>query len=83
MFKVGTKYEFRLIEGGDEIMFWGVIEAYEHPLVKLEDVDPSTINIIFRSPDGPQTQTLGTKGKLPGRIINVTSPSFVSAVEHS
>lgn len=82
MFKVGKRYEFRMLEGGDEILFWGVVETYEHPLLKLEDFDPAELRIQFRPPAGPSTtQVIGNAEKVPGRIINITSPSFVSAVE--
>lgn len=37
MFEVGKRYEFRILEGGDEITMWRVIEKYEHPLIKFSD----------------------------------------------
>lgn len=70
MFIVGKRYEIRMIEGGDECSFVRVVEKYEHPLVKFADVDIP--------PDfGPP----GYEGSvIPGEIINVTSPNFISAV---
>ena len=73
MFEIGQKYEFRMIEGGAETMFWGTIETYEHPLVKIADSEPLTINY------GGETKT--EIPSYPGQIINVTSPNFISAVK--
>lgn len=67
MFEVGKNYEFRMIEGGDEVTFWGQIEKYEHPLIKLSD-----LHLELRAVQKSET--------IHGRIINVTSPNFVSAV---
>ncbi len=75
MFEVGYNYEFRMIEGGDEIMFHGVIETYEAPLIKLED-----------SPEGSLVingQTAATIPAQSGRIINTSSPNFISAVRQA
>ena len=68
MFEVGKNYEFRMMEGGDEVTFWGTVEKYEHPLIKLTD---------------SHFQVSGAKKAMfvPGRIINVTSTSFNSAVQ--
>ncbi len=81
MFEVGAKYEFRIIEGGDETQFWGTVESYEHPLIKLADTpamrsemanSEDNFSLAFvEDPDGTPT---------PGAIINVTSPNFISAV---
>lgn len=85
MFKIGTKYEFRILEGGEEVTFWGIIESYEHPLLKLADTELSQLRVHIQPSKGPaRSEVIGGVGrKLPGQIINVTSTSFVSAVEHS
>lgn len=80
MFKVGVNYEFRMLKGGDETLFWGEIESYEHPLIKLKDVDP--VHLHVREPDGSTIVDMKTAKGIPGEIINVTSPNFISAVEH-
>lgn len=76
MFEVGKRYRIRMIEGGDEVSFSRVIEKYDHPLVKFADVEPLR---DFAPP--------GDKGgkPMPGEIVNVTSPNFISAVlsEHN
>lgn len=72
MFQVGKSYEFRMIEGGDDVTFSGIVERYEHPLLKLEDA-------TFSGALGPSGTTKSMTEK--GRIINVTSASFVGAVE--
>lgn len=72
MFKEGAKYEFHMLEGGDDVTSWGTIEKYEHPLIKLEDTQ---VRVAVLG---------GGEGELktyPGKIINVTSPNFVSAEE--
>jgi hypothetical protein len=77
MFEVGQEYEFRMIEGGDEVLFWGDIEVYEHPIIKLRDhafADPLLIGGVDRPPAEPVI--------IPGKIINVTSPNFISGVRH-
>ncbi|MBN9567413.1 MAG: hypothetical protein J0H79_07390 [Alphaproteobacteria bacterium] len=71
MFEVGKKYEFRIIEAGDETTLWGVVERYEHPLIQLARKPSLDIHT------GKDKITLGGA---PGRIINVTSPNFISAV---
>lgn len=83
MFKVGNSYKFRLIEDGDEILFSGIVEKYEHPLLKLKDVDRTELRIRIKGIDLPDRDiSIGGGDKLiPGRIINVTSLNFVSAVE--
>lgn len=85
MFEIGKRYSFVMIMDGEESSFSGHIERYDHPLVKLADtqIDPVTINIMGMAPDG-QTATLAQKIEtdgyvIPGKIINVTSPLFVSA----
>lgn len=77
MFKVGQKYEFRMLEGDGEVTFWGTIEAYEHPLIKLADSPPMEVRIAFGQ-DTADEVVRKTKGA-PGRILNVTSPNFISA----
>ncbi len=78
MFEIGAQYKFCMIEGGDEVTFVGTVKEYEHPLIKLEDT-PS-IAVRYISPEGsrklPESHTTPSQ---PGRIINVTSPNFVSA----
>lgn len=58
-------YKIQMIEGGDEMTMWGTVEKYEHPLIKLADVGPIEDY---------------TDKTIPGPIINVTSPNFISAV---
>jgi len=65
MFVVGKTYQFRMIEDGGEVTFAGEIEKYDHPLIKLADLQPS--------------EMVGS-GVIPGQIINVTSSNFVSAI---
>ena len=78
MFEIGARYEFCMIEGGDEETFVGTVKEYEHPLIKLED--SPTINISMMSRDDLEKTSKGeTIPSQPGRIINVTSPNFVSA----
>ena len=67
MFEVGKGYEFRTLEGGDETSWYGVIEKYEHPLLKTADVQFSPDSDFFPG------------GIVEGRIINVTSPAFIGA----
>jgi hypothetical protein len=75
MFEVGKNYEFHMIEGGSETVFQGVIESYEHPLIKLKDSKPVTIHIA-----GSMVTEDVTTPSYPGQIINVTSTQFISAV---
>ncbi|TBG20623.1 hypothetical protein U8P76_10725 [Rhizobium johnstonii] len=79
MFEVGAKYEFKMLEGGGDVTFWGTVESYEHPLLKLADSEPMSLQINY----GAETQLLGTSIARPGKIINVTSPSFISAQKQS
>ncbi|WGD32030.1 hypothetical protein AncyloWKF20_09515 [Ancylobacter sp. WKF20] len=79
MFEVGKHYEFRCIEDGSECTFWGAIERYEHPLIKLMDTPPMRITIAGYG-SNEVANTLETRGS-KGKIINVTSLNFVSAVE--
>ncbi len=74
MFDIGARYEFCMIEGGSEVNFWGTVKEYEHPLIKLED--SPTINISMPPSKASKGKTTPSQ---PGRIINVTSPNFVSA----
>ncbi len=78
MFEVGRRYEFRTIEAGVETISWGIVERYEFPLLKLQDVE------AFTTLSGVDLDTLESMrrsiGSDSGRIINVTSPLFVSAV---
>ncbi|WP_267550356.1 hypothetical protein [Rhizobium rhizogenes] len=77
MFEVGKSYEFRIIEGGEEKLIWGKVERYEHPLVKLEDEKPITVQFVT-SLDIPAKEETIYDGA-PGRIINVTSANFIGA----
>ncbi len=61
-------HEIRMLSDGDETMFWGTVERYEPPLLKLAD---------HVTPKGDPFFPPGT---VPGQIINVTSPNFISAV---
>lgn len=84
MFQVGKHYEFRMIEGGGEISFEGSVEAYEHPMVKLKDVPKMDMPIQYAPPPPPGAPASQAPRKIParpGRIINVTSPNFIRAVE--
>ncbi|MGO6887352.1 hypothetical protein [Rhizobium johnstonii] len=80
MFEVGENYEFRLIEAGDEIMFWGIVESYEHPLIKLQDSAAMTTQVLQ---DGTSIALVADPNSPahPGRIINVTSQHFISAIK--
>lgn len=80
MFTVGKRYEFRVIEGGEETRFWGVVEKYEYPLLKLEDFD-AKLEVRLVPPEGRASTKKVGSAKVAGRILNVTSPSFVSAEE--
>jgi hypothetical protein len=79
MFEVGKLYKFRMVQGDNEIMFWGVVETYEHPLVQLQDTGPITIRVVGVDSDEPVEEE-SISGPFPGRIINVTSPNFIGAV---
>lgn len=70
MFEVGAQYQFTMLEAGDDITITGVVETYEHPLIKLEDVT------IVLEVGGTETSTT-----YPGQIINVTSTNFIRAVK--
>ena len=78
MFEIGARYEFCMIEGGNEGTFVGTVKEYEHPLIKLEDT-PSIVAIRYISPEGSEVSKGPTHPSNPGRIINVTSPNFVGA----
>ncbi|RVO74425.1 hypothetical protein [Sinorhizobium medicae] len=82
MFEVGEKYEFRMLEAGDEVLFWGTIESYEHPLIKLEDT-PAVRGEAADTEDGYSFALVADPEGQPiiGAIINVTSPNFISAVK--
>lgn len=57
-----------MIESGDETLFWGTVERYEHPLLKIAD-EPAS------EPGDPVQH-----GPINSPVINVTSPHFISAV---
>jgi hypothetical protein len=71
MFQRGRTYHFRMLEDGGDVTFDGEIEKYEHPLIKLSD---TVISVEYAGGEP------GSASTYPGQIINVTSPSFVSAV---
>ncbi|MBX4920981.1 hypothetical protein HJA76_14915 [Rhizobium bangladeshense] len=81
MFEVGAKYQFRMIEGGDEVSFWGTVETYEHPLIKLEDT-PAKKTEMINTEGGFSIAIVDNPEGRPtiGAIINVISPNFISAV---
>ncbi len=84
MFKVGAHYEFRMIEGDDEVQFGGEVEAYEPPLLKLKDTPEHPFPIQFMPGNAPGEQPPQAPQMIPrqpGQIINVTSPNFISALE--
>lgn len=66
MFEAGKTYEIKMILDGDETTMWRTVERYEHPLLKIADTPPSALSSKV----------------IKGEIINVTSPNFISAVEH-
>jgi hypothetical protein len=84
MYEVGAKYELRMIEGGDEMLFWGVVEAYEHPLIKLADTPAIRTETIDNKDDHSIAFVEDPDGEpIRGAIINVTSPNFISALKQS
>lgn len=85
MFELGRRYEFKMTIGGAETTFWGEIESYEHPLIKLADVLPEPFDgpEILDHEGNPIVEPpllAGADKVFPGKIINVTSPNFISAV---
>ncbi|HEV7247942.1 MAG TPA: hypothetical protein VGN93_13240 [Shinella sp.] len=83
MFTVGKRYDFRMIEAADEVSFTGTIEAFEYPLIKLQDAPRLKSETIETADGGLMITMVEDEGAAPypGRIINVTSPHFISAVE--
>lgn len=86
MFKVGAYYEFTAAadDGEGTVRFWGTVESYEHPLLKLTDEEMP--DIVFQrhgagEDEEPISVFKGDGKKLPGKILNVTAPQFISAVE--
>ncbi len=75
------RYEIRMIEGGDEVLFWGTVESYEHPLIKMEDTPAYTS--ATTDTDGFSISLVADPNGKPsyGAIINVTSPNFISALK--
>ncbi|MBP0447903.1 hypothetical protein J8J14_24555 [Roseomonas sp. SSH11] len=67
MFEVGKTYEIRMVIDGEETTIFRQVEAYDHPLVKFADVVQAQIDFV-------------PEQRVPGEILNVTSPSFVGAV---
>ena len=78
MFEIGAQYKFCMIEGGNEGTFVGTVKEYEHPLIKLEDTPSRAVRFISREGSGESSEGHPIPSQ-PGRIINVTSPNFVSA----
>ena len=78
MFEVGKRYNFRMIQDGDEVTFGGTVAFYEHPLIKLADLNVSP---DWLPPAGPGE--VRSEQVIPGQIINVTSVNFISADELS
>lgn len=80
MFEVGSKYEFRVLFDGSEAILQGYVEKYEHPLLKIADIEAGTIRIIFRDliGDEPTFEDRPYPSE-PGKILNVTSSAFISA----
>ena len=74
MFEIGARYEFCMIEGGSEVTFVGTVKEYKHPMITLED--SPTVHIYTAPSKAQKSKTFPGQ---PGRIINVTSSSFVSA----
>ncbi|EJJ26566.1 hypothetical protein [Rhizobium sp. CF142] len=64
MFEVGENYEFRVIEDGDQVTFTGIIERYEHPLVKLKDTPAYKQVATTHSRGWPIQKPNHTPGKL-------------------
>lgn len=77
MFEVGKSYEFRIIEGGEEILISGKIERYEHPLIKLEDEEPIVVQFVTSLDIPPREEKIF--GGVPSRIINTASTNFIWA----
>jgi hypothetical protein len=77
LFKTGEKYEFHMMEGDSEVTFWGVIETYDPPLVKIADSEPITIQLVGSDDNEPVELT--SIGPRPGKIINTHSSAFISA----
>ena len=78
MFEIGAQYKSCMIKDGSDVTFDGTVKEYEHPLIKLEDTPSRAVRVI--SPEGSRKFTEShTIPSQPGRIINVTSPNFVSA----
>lgn len=78
MFEVGAKYEFHMVEGEGTVSFVGIVEEYEHPLIKLKDSPPMKIHMDLGDVSDKGAYSSNIPSKL-GQIINVTSPQFVSA----
>ena len=78
MFEIGAQYKFCMIKDGSEVTFVGTVKEYEHPLIKLEDTPSITVRFISREGSGESSEGHPIPSQ-PGRIINVTSPNFVSA----
>lgn len=82
MFEVGKAYTFRFSAGIDEHgadYISGVVESYEHPLLKIKDVDLSD-NPFINNGRPPEKGGRQRSMILRQPIINVTSSAFVSAV---
>lgn len=75
MFQTGKTYEIKMLEAGTEITLTGIVESYEHPLLKLRDVPPAHVEV--RDLESKETVE---NGIVRGPIINVGSSAFISAV---
>ncbi|WP_376702525.1 hypothetical protein RQ479_21270 [Mesorhizobium sp. ISC25] len=81
MFTVGARYQFRMLEDGDEVSFSGVVESYEPPLIKLADSAPLQVRRSIQE-TGETVKTTDVP-RHPGRIINTASPNFISALQRA
>jgi hypothetical protein len=64
-----------MLDAGSEITLTGVVENFEHPLLKLRDVPPAHMEVR-----NLQTNENVEDGVVRGPIINVGSSAFVSAI---
>lgn len=67
LFEVGKRYDFRRMIGGEETQMAGRVESYDHPMLKTADENFDADSKFFPG------------GIVRGEIINVTSPTFISA----
>ena len=85
MFNIGSRYRFQMIIDGEETSFSGVIERYEHPLIKLEDTNIERLRVVlhgeFNTNAEEEPLFEAPAQVIPGKVINVTSANFISAEE--